>query len=162
MSATVDANVLLYASYSQSPYRDRAIELINDVARGPQIFYLFWPTVMAYLRLATHPSIFARPMSLAEARSNVSRLLELPNVQTGGESARFWDRFDEVADDASPRGNLVLDAPCRDDAGAWRRNHLDARPRLPTLPQHRGPRLVRQLTDLARILRRASGVWLAR
>ncbi|MGH2381694.1 MAG: TA system VapC family ribonuclease toxin [Candidatus Limnocylindria bacterium] len=110
MSATIDANVLLYASNAQSPYRERAVELIDDVARGPQIIYLFWPTVMAYLRLATHPSVFARPMSLADARSNVSRLLELPNVQTGGESAHFWDRFGEVADDASPRGNLVPDA----------------------------------------------------
>ena len=110
MSATFDANVLLYASNAQSPYRDRAVELIDEVARGPQIFYLFWPTVMAYLRLATHPSIFTRPMSLAEAQSNVSRLLELPNVLTGGESARFWERLGEVADDASPRGNLVPDA----------------------------------------------------
>lgn len=110
MSATFDANVLLYASDARSPYRDRAVELIDEIARGPQIIYLFWPTVMAYLRLATHPSIFARPLALAEARSNVSQLLELPNVQTGGESARFWGRFGEVADDASPRGNLVPDA----------------------------------------------------
>lgn len=110
MSATLDANVLLYASDARSPYRDRAVELIDEVARGPQIVYLFWPTVMAYLRLATHPSIFARPMSMADARSNVSQLLTLPNVQTAGESGRFWERFGEVADDASPSGNLVPDA----------------------------------------------------
>ncbi|MEO7294938.1 MAG: TA system VapC family ribonuclease toxin [Candidatus Limnocylindria bacterium] len=110
MSATLDVNVLLYASNAQSPYRDQAVELIDDVARGPQIVYLFWPTVMAYLRLATHPSVFARPMSLAEAQSNLSRLFELPNVQSGSESTRFWERFREVADDASPRGNLVPDA----------------------------------------------------
>lgn len=110
MSATFDANVLLYASNEQSPYRARAVELIDDVARGPQIIYLFWPTIMAYLRLATHPSIFARPMPLAEARANISNFLELPNVQTGAESARFWERFGAVADDASPRGNLVPDA----------------------------------------------------
>jgi len=110
VSATVDANILLYASDGQSPYRDRAVEFIDDVARGPQIVYLFWPTVMAYLRLATHPSVFSRPMTLAEARLNVSALLDLPNVQTGSESDRFWERFGEVADDASPAGNLVPDA----------------------------------------------------
>ena len=75
------SNVLLSASNAQSPYREQAVELIDEVARGPQIIYLFWPTVMAYLRLATHPAVFARPMSLADARSNVSRRLELPNVR---------------------------------------------------------------------------------
>ena len=49
-------------------------------------------------------------MPLAEARANISNFLELPNVQTGAESARFWERFGAVADDATPRGNLVPDA----------------------------------------------------
>lgn len=110
MSATFDANVLLYASDGRSPYRDRAVEFIDELARGPQIVYLFWPTVMAYLRLATHPSVFARPLSMAEARTNISQLLDLPNVQAGAESDRFWERFGEVADDAVPTGNLVPDA----------------------------------------------------
>jgi len=110
VSATIDANVLLYASDGQSPFRDRAVELIDEIALGPQIVYLFWPTVMAYLRLATHPSVFARPMSMEEARQNVSRLLDLPNVQTVGEQDRFWRRFGEVTDDSTPTGNLVPDA----------------------------------------------------
>lgn len=110
MSATVDANVLLYASDERSPYRDRAIELISEIARGPGIVYLFWPTVMAYLRLATHPAVFANPLSMADARSNVSQLLGPPNVRAGAESDRFWERFGEVADDAAPSGNLVPDA----------------------------------------------------
>jgi len=102
--------VLLYASDAASPYRSRAVELIDEIARGPQIIYLFWPTVMAYLRLATHPSVFTTPLSLADARTNVSQLMELPNVQAGAESDRFWERFVEVADDARPSGNLVSDA----------------------------------------------------
>ena len=102
--------MLLYASDAASPYRSRAVELIDEIARGPQIIYLFWPTVMAYLRLATHPSVFTTPLSLADARTNVSQLMELPNVQAGAESDRFWERFVEVADDARPSGNLVSDA----------------------------------------------------
>lgn len=110
MSVTVDANVLLYASDAGSRFHQRAVELIDEIARGPQIAYLFWPTIMAYLRVATHPAIFARPLSLDEARSNVAQLLDLPNVQTVGEQDRFWRRFGEVADDAGPTGNLVPDA----------------------------------------------------
>src|SRR5688572_22370262 len=80
MSVALDANVLLHASDDESAYRERAIEIIDEIARGPQIVYLFWPTVMAYLRIATHPSIFSRPLPLAKARDNVEQLLGLPNV----------------------------------------------------------------------------------
>ena len=78
--------------------------------REPEIVYLFWPTVMAYLRIATHPAVFARPLSQADARANIEALLALPHVQTSGESDDFWRRYAEVADDVSPTGNLVPDA----------------------------------------------------
>lgn len=110
MSVTLDANILLYASDDNSPFHRRALELIDEVARGPQIVYLFWPTLMAYLRIATHPAIFARPLPLADARSNLDQLSGLPNVQTTAEGEHFWRRFAEVADDAAPTGNLVPDA----------------------------------------------------
>lgn len=110
MSVAIDANILLHASDDQSPFRDRAVELLDEIARGPQIVYLFWPTLMAYLRIATHPSVFARPLPLAKARDNADQLLALPNVQTGSESDDFWRRLGGVLDDASPTGNLVPDA----------------------------------------------------
>lgn len=110
MSVALDANVLLHASDSGSPFQDRATELIDEIARGPKIIYLFWPTVMGYLRIATHPSIFTSPLPLAKARDNIDQLLALPNVQTASESDRFWDRIGEVLDDANPTGNLLPDA----------------------------------------------------
>ncbi|MGH2444859.1 MAG: TA system VapC family ribonuclease toxin [Candidatus Limnocylindria bacterium] len=110
MSVTLDVNVLLYASDAASQYRDRAIELIDEAARGPQLVYLFWPTVIGYLRMATHPAIFAAPLSLEEARTNVSRLIGQPTVQTVGEGEGFWNRLTEVLNDAAPIGNLVSDA----------------------------------------------------
>jgi toxin-antitoxin system PIN domain toxin len=110
MSLTVDANLLLYASDDDSPFHDRAVALLDEIATGPEIVYLFWPTVMAYLRIATHPAIFARPLSHGDARANVEMLLGLPHVHTAGEDESFWRRFVEVADDAMPTGNLVPDA----------------------------------------------------
>lgn len=110
MSFAIDANLLLYASDQDSPWHDAAVQTLDEVALGPEIAHLFWPTVMAYLRIATHPAVFARPLSHADARSNIQALLELPHVQTTGESDAFWSRFAEVADDVSPTGNLVPDA----------------------------------------------------
>lgn len=110
MSYAIDANILLYASDEDSPYHDRAVRLLDEIAIGPEIVYLFWPIAMAYLRIATHPAIFARPLSQADARANLDSLLALPHVQAVGEDDRFWDRFREVADDVRPTGNLVPDA----------------------------------------------------
>jgi toxin-antitoxin system PIN domain toxin len=110
MSYTVDANVLLYASDESSPVHARARELVGRLAEGPEIAYLFWPTVMAYLRIATHPSVFTRPLSITEAAGNIEQLLARPHVRTTGEGEAFWRSFRGVADDALPSGNLVPDA----------------------------------------------------
>ncbi|MGI8886964.1 MAG: TA system VapC family ribonuclease toxin [Gaiellaceae bacterium] len=109
MSVTVDANVLLYASDEASPFHRQALELVAELARGPELVYLFWPTAMAYLRIATHPAIFGSPLPLSEAAANIDRLLALPHVQTAGEQPRFWSRFQALAVDADARGNLVPD-----------------------------------------------------
>jgi toxin-antitoxin system PIN domain toxin len=110
VSYAVDANLLLNASDEESPWHERAVELIDEVAIGPEIVYLFWPTVFAYLRIATHPAVFKRPMPHADARANVQSLLDLPHVQTVGEQDRFWLHFGEIAEDVTPSGNLVSDA----------------------------------------------------
>ena len=110
MSFAIDANLLLYASDEESQWHATAVQTLDEVALGPEIVHLFWPTVMAYLRIATHPAVFARPLSHADARSNIQALLDLPHVQTSGESDAFWRRFSEVADDVAPTGNLVPDA----------------------------------------------------
>jgi len=110
VSFAVDANLLLYASDEESPLHEQAMGLLDRIAIGPEIAYLFWPVTMAYLRIATHPAIFARPLSHADARANVEALFDLPHVQAIGEADGFWDRFGEVADDVAPTGNLVPDA----------------------------------------------------
>lgn len=109
MSYTVDANILLYASDEASPWHEPAVQLIDEIALGPEIVYLFWPTVMAYLRIATHPAVFQQPLPPSDARANVEALLGFPHVQAPGEQDRFWHHFMEVADDVMPAGNLVSD-----------------------------------------------------
>jgi uncharacterized protein len=110
LSVTVDANVLLYASDESSPFHTRARALLDRVANGDELVYLFWPTVMAYLRIATHPAVFETPLPPADAVANIESLLEQPNVQTAGEQDRFWPLYLRLAREADARGNLVSDA----------------------------------------------------
>ena len=110
MSVTLDANVLLYAADEASPRHREARRLLEDVAAGPEIAYLFWPTIMAYLRIATHPAIFDRPLPARDAVANIDALLSRPHVRAPGEQLDFWRRYRTVAADAGPTGNLVPDA----------------------------------------------------
>lgn len=110
MSSTVDANVLLYASDESSAHHPRARAFLAELAGGDELVYLFWPTVMAYLRIATHPAIFELPLRPQEAVANVEQLLALDHVQTVGEHDRFWTAYRRIAEEADARGNLVPDA----------------------------------------------------
>ena len=110
MSFTLDANVLLYASDEASSRHSRARGFLERVAGDDELVYLFWPTVLAYLRIATHPAIFEKPLPPADAMANIDTLLALPQVQSVGEHDRFWISFRRVAAEADARGNLVPDA----------------------------------------------------
>lgn len=110
MSSTVDVNVLLYASDSSSRFHDGARSLLDRLIQGPDLFYLFWPVIMGYLRIATHPAIFGRPLPPDEATANVDELLALPHAQTAGEEQGFWGLFRATTSDVPIRGNLVPDA----------------------------------------------------
>ncbi len=110
MSATVDVNVLLYASDESSRFHDRARELVDDMARGPELLYLFWPVVMGFLRMATHPAIFPLPLSVEHATANVEALLAVPHIRPAGEREDFWRDYATATAGMVVRGNLVPDA----------------------------------------------------
>ena len=69
-----------------------------------------WPTLMAYLRIATHPRIFAAPLAPEEALANVNALLALPHARAVSEQDGFMDAYLHVTAGTTVRGNLVPDA----------------------------------------------------
>ena len=109
MSATVDANILVYASDTRAESHDRAVALVRGLAMGPEILYLFWPVLLGYLRIVTHPGILAHPLSPVAALGNIESLLDRPHVRAPGELDGFWPMFRSTAGDR-PRGNDIPDA----------------------------------------------------
>jgi toxin-antitoxin system PIN domain toxin len=110
MTATVDTNVLVLAVHASHPRQDRARALLDWVAAGPTVVHLFWPALMGFLRIVTHPLIFARPLHPDEAIAAVDRLIGRPHVRVGGELDHFWASYRRVAGEVTARGNLVPDA----------------------------------------------------
>ena len=110
MSYSLDANILLYASDTSSPFHAEAESFLQSCISRRDLFYLSWPSIMAYLRIATHPSIFDEPLTPEDAMANVETLLNLPHCRCLSEEDGFWETWRTVTDETQVRGNLVPDA----------------------------------------------------
>jgi toxin-antitoxin system PIN domain toxin len=110
VSVTLDANVLIDASNRDSLRHAPAGALLQRLAAGPDLLYVFWPVAMAYLRISTHPGIFAEPLEPAVAQRNLGDLLARPHVRTPGEATGFWAVYQQTVQVDVVRGNLVPDA----------------------------------------------------
>jgi hypothetical protein len=109
MSATVDANILVYASNESDVAYGPARATVERLAAGPDLVYLFWPAIMGYLCIVTHPSILPKPLTFAEAAANISALLERPHIRAPGEAEGFWELYCATAG-KQVRANNVPDA----------------------------------------------------
>jgi toxin-antitoxin system PIN domain toxin len=109
VSATVDTNVFVYAADLDSDMGAAARELIERLARGPELFFVFWPALMGYLRIVTHPAISADPLTPGEALDSMRSLLDRPHVRTPGEGAGFLRVYASTAPEIT-RGRQVPDA----------------------------------------------------
>lgn len=110
MSYAIDVNLLLYACDGGSDRHAAARGFLERCAQGPELCCFGWLTLMSYLRIATHPSVFARPLSHDEAARNVEALIALPHVRVLAEEDGFWPLYRELTAEVPTRGNLVPDA----------------------------------------------------
>ncbi|MCZ7626716.1 MAG: VapC toxin family PIN domain ribonuclease [Candidatus Methylomirabilota bacterium] len=110
MSYSVDVNIFLYASDTSAPKHAEATRFLEQRVADPDLFCIAWSTIIAYLRITTHPRIFASPLSPSEALGNVESLLSLPRVRVLSEAEGFLDTYRGVTAHFPVRGNLVPDA----------------------------------------------------
>lgn len=108
MSASIDANVLIYAANVRDPLHVSARGLVERLSAGPDLLYLFWPTIMAYLRVTTNPRALQEPLPATRAIENIEGLLRLPHVVMPSEGAAFWSTY-LASGGRVARGNLVPD-----------------------------------------------------
>jgi toxin-antitoxin system PIN domain toxin len=110
MSTAVDVNLLVYAADSDGPHFDLANRTLGELFNGQEIIYLFWPVVLGFIRLATHPSVFPKPMKTADAFDFIGRALRRPNVRAPGENEDFWTTLQATVAETPVAGKLVSDA----------------------------------------------------
>lgn len=106
----VDANLLLYARDSGSEHHAAAITWLTRQLNGASRVGLPWESLTAFVRIATHPRVYDRPLTADEAWSQVEEWLgatpawvPLPTERHGSVLGSLIRRHDI-------RGNLVSDA----------------------------------------------------
>jgi toxin-antitoxin system PIN domain toxin len=106
----IDANVLLYA-YNPSSENHRASRewLEAAMSRGEPIGFS-WTVLLAFLRLATAPRIFPKPLPPTEAISIVSAWLARPNAVVLHPTDRHWEVLSSLLATTRTRGRGVTDA----------------------------------------------------
>jgi hypothetical protein len=106
----VDANILLFAVDDESPFHRSASDWLTARLNGPRRVGLAWPTLIAFLRIATNPRAFRDPLSPPEAWGHVRAWLACPPVWIPAPTERHADVLGALLDRYRVHSALVSDA----------------------------------------------------
>jgi len=77
----IDTNVLLYAVNRSSPFHETAQRALEEVVNGGGPWAVTWPIVYEFLRVATHPKVFPKPLAMDHALDALVNLLHSPSAR---------------------------------------------------------------------------------
>lgn len=105
-----DANLLLYAYDSDSPFHAAAADWWSALLSGLEPVGLCPVVLFAFLRLSTHGRVFEHPMTAGEAAEHVASWLARPNVRLLVAGPGHVESVCGLLSKAGTAGNLVTDA----------------------------------------------------
>ena len=106
----VDANVLLYAVDSTSPFHESAKGWLEASLNEPARIGLPWVSLLAFQRISTHPRASASPLSPSQAWSFVADWLDADATWMPVPGSRHAEILHDLIVAGDLRGNLVTDA----------------------------------------------------
>jgi uncharacterized protein len=106
----VDANVLLYAVDTSSPFHKSAKDWLEHSLNEPVRIGLPWASLLAFQRISTHPRASASPLSPSQAWSFVADWLDADAVWVPVPGERHAEIISDLIVAGDLRSNLVTDA----------------------------------------------------
>jgi toxin-antitoxin system PIN domain toxin len=106
----VDANVLLYAVDTSSPFHQSAKDWLESSLNEPARVGLPWASLLAFQRISTHPRASASPLSASQAWSFVADWLDADATWIPVPGERHAEILRDLIVAGDLRGNLVTDA----------------------------------------------------
>lgn len=106
----VDTNVLVYAVNQDALEHARARALLESWRAEAAPWYSTWGILYEFVRVVTHPRVFPNPLSVANAWSFISAILDSTGHRVLTESERHVHLAAELLGSvADLRGNLTHD-----------------------------------------------------
>jgi toxin-antitoxin system PIN domain toxin len=106
----VDANLLLYAVDETSPQHQPARKWLEAALNGTRRVGLPWVTLLAFVRIGTHPRASTDPLSAEQAWGHVESWLAQEIAWIPRETERHAEVLADLIIRYGLRGNLVTDA----------------------------------------------------
>lgn len=110
MSGVIDTNILLYAVNSASAEHSAARAFLDGALRSAEAWFLSDGIVYEFLRVATHPKVFPKPLEWKQALQFVVPICESDNFQMLSSSRQHWSILGDVLSGLTyPSGNSFFD-----------------------------------------------------
>jgi len=106
----IDANILLFAVDAQSVHHERAATWLTAQLNGDRRVGLPWESLLAFVRVSTHPRASDEPLTPAQAWTFVEEWLAVPPVWTPLPTERHAAVLGGLLTKYNLGGNLVPDA----------------------------------------------------
>ena len=110
MSVLVDANLLLYAKFSDFPQHEAARGWLDTALNNPEPVGIAWVSLTAFVRIGSNPRILELPLSPDEAVQQIRQWTGRRNVWAPEPGDNFKEIFTRVLCESQATGNLVSDA----------------------------------------------------
>ncbi|MGQ0561113.1 MAG: type II toxin-antitoxin system VapC family toxin [Gemmatimonadota bacterium] len=105
-----DVNVLVYAHREDAADHQLYRDWLHDLINGAESYGVSDLVLSGFLRVVTHPAVFANPTPTAQALDFANQLRNQPNCVLISPGVRHWEIFVDLCTRAASRGNLVPDA----------------------------------------------------
>lgn len=107
----VDTNVLVHAANADSPSHTGALGFLEATRRATVPWALTWSVLYEFWRVATHPRVFATPLSRVQLRAFVQALVASRSLELISETERHLSFFEQVLSELpEAAANLAHDA----------------------------------------------------
>ncbi|MFQ5745578.1 MAG: TA system VapC family ribonuclease toxin [Acidobacteriota bacterium] len=106
----VDTNILVYARREETRYHLEARALLSRLAGGARPWSIPWPCVYEFIRVVTHPRVFAPPSEVDVVLEDVEQLACSPTLMLLGEGPTHLRHMARAVSGGRCSGNLAHDA----------------------------------------------------
>jgi toxin-antitoxin system PIN domain toxin len=106
----IDTNIFLHAANSASPDHTAAREFLQSHFKARTAWATTWPILYEFLRVATHPRVFPKPLKSPQALAFVQQIAEADDVTMLSATPRHAETLATLLAELSrPAGNLFHD-----------------------------------------------------